>query len=84
MERTKKWPWNWEMLSPLLHLTRITPSHPAAAQAHSNVLTVTLCHSSSVVAHADESHTLLTALICIDTHILNVTVCQVWLPMQVR
>ena len=29
MERTKKWPWNCEMLRPLLHLTLITPSHPA-------------------------------------------------------
>ena len=28
MDRTKKWPWNWDMLSPLLHRTRITPSHP--------------------------------------------------------
>ena len=28
IERTKKWPWNCDMLSPLLHRTRITPSQP--------------------------------------------------------
>jgi len=31
MDRTKKWPWNCDMLSPLLHLTRITPSQPVTA-----------------------------------------------------
>ena len=39
MERTKKWPWNWDMLSPLLQRTRITPYHPAPVQIHTHVLT---------------------------------------------
>ena len=84
MERTKKWPWNWEMLSPLLHLTRITPSHPAAAQVHINILTVSVCQNEVWLLMQVKVRPSRLALICVDTHILNVIVCQVWLPMQVR